>query len=187
MGLRQRALADEFAAAYQQQVDFVWRILARQGVPDSALEDATQEVFIVAHRRWGVWEPDPLRPWLYGVARRVAATHHRSQGRELRKRAALPSPAPAPSIDERLEDRARLDVLAAAIAALEPEQREVFSLVDLDELSAPEAARALGCKLNTVYSRLRRARAKVARALAHHEADGSTAPRHARSERSGAA
>jgi len=39
-------------------------------------------------------------------------------------------------------------------------------LADVEGLSAPEIADALGCKLNTVYSRLRRARDAVVRAMA---------------------
>lgn len=171
MGQPRRAPTAEFTAAYRANADFVWRVLARFGVPDAGLEDAMQEVFIVAHRRWGAWEGQAsIRAWLYGVARRVASTHHRTQSRQRRKRDALPTPAPEPGLDERLEDRARLDALAQAIASLDEDQRHVFALVDIEELSAPEAAAALGCKLNTVYSRLRRARAKVTSAMAAHEA-----------------
>ena len=131
-----------------------------------------QEVFIVAHRRWGAWEGQAsIRAWLYGVARRVASTHHRTASRQRRKQEALPRPAPEPSLDVRLEDRARLDALSRAIASLEDDQRDVFTLADIEELTAPEIAEALGCKLNTVYSRLRRARAKVTSAMEQFEAD----------------
>ena len=67
--------------------------------------------------------------------------------------------------------RARLDALSRAIASLEDDQRDVFTLADIEELTAPEIAEALGCKLNTVYSRLRRARAKVTSAMEQFEAD----------------
>lgn len=170
------ALSDEFAEAYRAHVDFVWRALARRGVPEEQLEDATQEVFVIMHRRWGAWGPGGSpRAWLYGVVRRVASTQHRARRRRTRKLAALPAPVDPPPIDQHLADRHRLDALARVIDQLEPERRDVFVLIDLEGLSAPEAAAALGCKLNTVYSRLRRARASIAQAMAEVDDDCSPA------------
>jgi RNA polymerase sigma-70 factor (ECF subfamily) len=164
-------LSDEFAEAYRAHVDFVWRVLARLGLPDEQLEDATQEVFVIMHRRWGTWAEGMERGWLYGVARRIAANQHRSRQRRRRKLAALPTPSEAPRADERLEDRHRLDALARALERLDPEQRDVFVLFEIEGLSASEVAATLDCKLNTVYSRLRRARAAIVRAMAQYDAD----------------
>ena len=44
----------------------------------------------------------------------------------------------------------------------------MFVLMELEELSAPEVSEALGVPLNTVYSRLRLARADFERAVAKH-------------------
>ena len=52
----------------------------------------------------------------------------------------------------------RRQALLNALDALSDEQRAVFVLADLEELSAPEIASTLEVKLNTVYSRLRSAR-----------------------------
>ncbi len=170
MALRSRALTAEFTAAYRAHVAFVWRELARQGVPPAMLEDALQEVFVIAHRHWGAWEGRAsMRAWLHGVARRVAANQRRGQRRHQTKLDELPAPAPEPPFDEQLAARDRLDVLARVVAELEPERREVFVLAEIEGMSAPEIADALQCKLNTVYSRLRRARATVARVMAELE------------------
>ncbi len=160
------ALSAEFTAVYRDHADFVWRTLARRGVAVADLEDATQEVFVVTHRRWGAWEGRAsIRAWLFGVARHVATTYHRSEGRQRRKLDALLPPSDEPPLDDRIDAQTRLDALAAAIAALDPERRDVFVLADIEGFSAPEIADALDCKLNTVYSRLRRARATVAAAM----------------------
>lgn len=172
--VHQRAtLSHEFADAYRAHVDFVWRVLARRGVPDEQLEDATQEVFVIMHRRWGAWDSNSQRAWLYGVARRVASAQHRTRARRSRKLAALPAPPEPPRADDRLDDQHRLDALAQTLAQLDADRRDVFVLVELEGLSAPEVAAALGCKLNTVYSRLRRARAAVAQAMAQYDAEPS--------------
>jgi RNA polymerase sigma-70 factor (ECF subfamily) len=161
------ALSAEFEALYHEHIDFVWRTLRRFGVPAAALDDATQDVFVVVHRRFGAWEQRAsVRAWLFGVCKRVAAKHRRGLERHARKVAALPEPAAPRELDERVADRDRLERIARAIDGLAPERREVYTLAELEGLSAPEIADALGCKLNTVYSRLRRARADLAIALA---------------------
>ncbi|MFV8751015.1 RNA polymerase sigma factor [Nannocystaceae bacterium ST9] len=169
-----RATKAEFEAAYRAHFGFVWRVLARQGVPAVALEDAAQEVFMVAHRHWGAWEGQAsIRAYLFGVARRVAGTARRTRQRQQTKLDALPEPPRDPAIDEQFDDRQRLDRLARAIERLEPSRREVFVLADVEGLSAPEIADALGCKLNTVYSRLRRAREAIVHAMAELDARAS--------------
>ncbi|EDM75056.1 hypothetical protein PPSIR1_38921 [Plesiocystis pacifica SIR-1] len=180
MAVRHPVPRAAFEAAYGEHVDFVWRALARHGVERAALEDATQEVFLVAHRHWGAWEGQAsMRAWLWGVARRVASTHLRTRNRRARKHGslvALLSSSSRPEaggggLDARLDDRARLRTLAAAIDALEPKLREVFVLADLEDMTAPAIAELLGCNLNTIYTRLRRARAKIRAAMS--EAEGS--------------
>ncbi len=47
----------------------------------------------------------------------------------------------------------------------------MFGLFEIEGLSASEVAATLDCKLNTVYSRLRRARAAIVRAMAQYDAD----------------
>ncbi|MFO7565140.1 MAG: sigma-70 family RNA polymerase sigma factor [Enhygromyxa sp.] len=161
------ALSEQFEALYHEHFEFVWRTLRRFGVPAAALDDATQDVFVVVHRRFGAWEQRAsVRAWLFGVSKRVAAKHRRGLERHARKLAALPEPAAPALLEDRVADRKRLERIARAIETLAPERREVYVLADLEGLSAPEIADALGCKLNTVYSRLRRARADLEAALA---------------------
>jgi RNA polymerase sigma-70 factor (ECF subfamily) len=52
------------------------------------------------------------------------------------------------------------------LEAMEPDKREVFALMELEQLSAPAVAEMIGVPLNTVYSRLRLARARFEQALA---------------------
>lgn len=164
------ALLAEFEALYDEQFAFVWRSLRSFGVPQASLEDATQDVFVVVHRRFGAWEQLPsLRAWLHGVARRVAASRRRTDQRHLRKLEALPRPQNVRAIDGRVDARQQLERIALAIDALAPERREVYVLAEIEGLRPPEIAAMLGCKLNTVYSRLRRAREQLGPALAQLE------------------
>ena len=164
--LAQKRLASEFEAFYAKHFAFVWRTLRRFGIREAALDDATQDVFVVVHRRFGAWEDRSERAWLYVVARRVASTHRRGADRHERKLAALKlAGEEREDVERRVGNRARLERAARALDSLEPGRRQVYILMELEGFSAPEAAAALGCKLNTVYSRLRRARAEMSAAL----------------------
>lgn len=151
-----------FAALYDAHVGFVWRNLRRLGVPEANLDDATQDVFLVLHRRMNDLPPDGARGWIFGITRRVAADHRRL-GRRRTTVALEPGrePAYAGEADVARADAARL--VHAALAALSPDQRDVLVLIDLEQMPAPEASVALGVGLNTVYSRLRLARAAFER------------------------
>jgi RNA polymerase sigma-70 factor (ECF subfamily) len=52
---------------------------------------------------------------------------------------------------------------------LSPDQRDVFVLAELEQLTAPEIAVATSTPLNTVYSRLRLARARFNELVAAQE------------------
>jgi RNA polymerase sigma-70 factor, ECF subfamily len=141
--------------------DTVWRALKRLGVPESGVDDAAQQVFMVASRRLDEIEPSGERPYLLGVALRVAADARRTlrRRREVQlddARELLPDPA-APPEDLLDDNRARL-ALGAYLASMPDEMREAFVLFELEEMSAPEVAAALGVPVGTVASRVRRAR-----------------------------
>lgn len=149
-------------------MEFVWRVLRRLGVPDRSVDDAVQDVFVVVHRRLADFQGrSSLRTWLYGIARRVARDQRR---RDQRRGEAVELPAEvagaAPDPRQAAEDAEALRALRGLLAALPDEQREVFVLAELEQMTAPEIAEATGAKLNTVYSRLRLARAAFNRGVA---------------------
>jgi RNA polymerase sigma-70 factor (ECF subfamily) len=163
-----RAMAREFSEFYEEHFDFVWRTLRYLGLHESSLDDAVQDIFLVAHRRLAEFESrSSPRTWLFGIAVHVVRAHRRGYRRRQRlleeaSRVTPPSPAtPFDSVAHR--DMARM--LAQALESLPEPQRAVFILADLEHVTAPVIAQSFGIKLNTVYSRLRAARAHVARLL----------------------
>lgn len=159
--------AETFRALFRAQHGFVWRILARLGVPEAALDDATQEVFFVAYRRRTDYDAaTPIRSWLYGIARRVAADVRRGHARSERRLRAMPSPERDDDPSEALRRSEAAAIVIAFLDTLDEDTRMTFVLMELEGMTAPEVAVAEGVKLNTVYSRLRRARAAFARVLA---------------------
>lgn len=162
----------EFASLYHRHHAFVWRILRRMGVPAAALDDATQDVFVVVHRRRDDLHADAsVRSWLFGIARRVASDVHRRQRRVQRKLEALPTPTnAAPPLDDAVARSEAADFVRSFLGQLDEGHRMVFVLADVEGLTAPEIAEALGLKVNTVYSRLRNARRRFERAVTRRAA-----------------
>lgn len=161
----------EFASLYHRHHGFVWRILRRLGVPPAALDDATQEVFVVVHRRRHDLRADAsVRSWLFGIARRVAADLHRGQHRRDRKHDALQPPGDAPPLDDALARSEAAEFVRSFLERLDEGHRMVFALSDIEGMTAPEISEALELKVNTVYSRLRKARLDFERAVARREA-----------------
>jgi RNA polymerase sigma-70 factor, ECF subfamily len=153
-----RAGAD-FERLYTEHFEFVWRTLRRLGVQPPGLDDAVQDVFIVLLKREAEFHGrSSHRTWLYGIASNVAHAYRRKQKRAGETAPLDDEPALSPSPLERASDAQAARVLERFLASLDDAKRDVFILVELEQLSAPEIAEALGVKLNTVYSRLRAAR-----------------------------
>ncbi|WAS91786.1 RNA polymerase sigma factor [Nannocystis punicea] len=166
--------AREFHAIYRREFEFVWASARRFGVPPEAVDDAVQEVFLTAYRRLDHldYEVSP-RAWLYGVTRRVASHYRRSASRRARRAEALRLlPPPSESPQQRVDAAQQLDHL---LGRLGPGNRTVFEMVELLGMSGPEVAAELGQPLNTVYSRLRLARAQLQALVSPQELEARVA------------
>lgn len=164
-----------FEELYDRYFDFVWRSLRRLGVRDASLDDAAQDVFVVVHEKLAGFEGrSSLKTWLFGITLRVAASHRRNARR--RDASELPDALADGSELGPHEQTARVEaarLLHALLDALPDDRRAVFVMIELEQLSAPDVAEALGVPLNTVYSRLRKARSEFEAALARHRARSS--------------
>lgn len=155
-----------FDELYETHFGFVWRSLARLGVLSASLDDATQDVFIVVHRRLGEYEARAsVRSWLFAIALRVARDYRRTRARKDGK------VDPLDDFENELEsgdsqrspesEVARAEarrIVVDFLESLSAEQRDVFVLMELEQLTAPETARELGIEPRLVYSRREAAR-----------------------------
>ena len=163
-----------FDSVYDEHFPFVWRSVRRLGVAEASVDDVTQEVFLVVHRRLADFEGrSSLKTWLYGVVLRVVRGHRRTLQRKTRPQggeleAIEDTTAATPY--ESAEKAQAVRLLHALLDALDDDKREVFVLAELEQLPAPEIAEATGTNVNTVYSRLRAARREFEEAVARHRA-----------------
>jgi RNA polymerase sigma-70 factor (ECF subfamily) len=163
-----RELDLSFDELFEAYATFVWRVLGRLGVASSDLADTSQEVFLVVHRRLHDFEGrSSVKSWIYGICIRVAAAWrrkpHRAHERALDESALENA---TDSQDEELEQRRAREKLAQVLERLDEDKRAVFVLYELEELTMPQVAEALGCPLTTAYSRLHAARKTVRAAFA---------------------
>lgn len=168
-----------FEDVYDTQFPFVWRAAQSLGVPEAALDDVVQEVFLVVYRRLEEFEGRAaLTTWLYEVVLRVSRDFRRTQRRRAPHMLHAEGPADpdtlAASPDEGPHEHAAhkeaARVLCTLLDQLDDDKREVFVLAELEQAPASAIADALGVPVNTVYSRLRLARQAFDDALARHTA-----------------
>ncbi|MEV4812202.1 RNA polymerase sigma factor [Micromonospora avicenniae] len=135
--------------------------LRRTEQPEDAA-DVVAETFLVAWRRSYEMPADAeVRLWLYGVARRVLANHHRTGlrrerlGERLRHRLRdVVAADPGREVPERL-------AIQAALARLGELDREVLTLTIWEGLEPREVAAVLRVNPAAVRTRLLRARARL--------------------------
>jgi RNA polymerase sigma-70 factor (ECF subfamily) len=157
--------ANDCFPVYRRELDYLIGSLRRLGVPPRDIEDVLHEVFLVMLRRWDEYDRSrPLRPWLFGIAFRVASGYRRRTNRELlsdnydaEDLGARPDELVATIHDRRL--------LLKALAAVPIERRAVLILREVDEVTMRDIAEQLSIPLFTAYSRLRKARRELDAAL----------------------
>jgi RNA polymerase sigma-70 factor (ECF subfamily) len=152
-------------AIYREHFDFVWSVLRRLGVDEADVDDASQDVFVIAHRRLGQFEGRAaVRTWLYSIAMRVAANRRRKHARRDALLVRMPGAVPDDLEDLAARGQARA-ILERLLDRLDEHKRVVFVLAELEELTVPAIADLVGENPRTIYSRLRAARAAVANDL----------------------
>lgn len=165
-----------FEQVYREHFAFVFRNARRLGIPSAQVDDVVQDVFLVVHRRLPEYEPRaPMRAWLYRILFLVAVDARRRARRaeDGVEDGAIIEGLAAPSHtepDRRAEQADARRVLEGILSKMPEERRMTFVLAELEQLSAPEIAEAMGENVNTVYSRLRLARRDFEAAVARYQA-----------------
>jgi RNA polymerase sigma-70 factor (ECF subfamily) len=164
-------VARSFEEVYEEHVQFVWRTIRAMGIPKELVPDAAQDVFVVVHRKMADFDGrHAFKTWLFHIVYRVVCEYRRKLRRAatqqpLDETIELPSVREAEST-QWIERHEATTLLAELLAELDDEKRAVLVLAEIEEMTAPEIAAATQTPLNTVYTRLRRARVQLTEALA---------------------
>lgn len=148
-------------SAFQSELDYVYRTLARLGVGPADIDDLAQDLFVILRGCWSEYDASrPLRPYLFGIAFRIAASYRRKRRREVLSGVVqIDDSAPGP--DDALSAKRSQRLLLAALERIPLKRRAVLIMHELDGIPVSEMAEALSLPLFTAYSRLRKARREL--------------------------
>jgi RNA polymerase sigma-70 factor (ECF subfamily) len=150
-----------FETLFERYRGPIWRFFRRRLADPAGAEELTQDVFLAVLQAAERYEARaPFRVYLFGIAYNVLLADRRKAGHRGAFETLdgeLPSPASA-DLDSAMWVR-------AALSALDPDDRDILMLREYEQLSYQEIADVRGIPLNTVRSRLFRARITLKAAL----------------------
>jgi RNA polymerase sigma-70 factor (ECF subfamily) len=153
---------------YEAHLGYVWHSLRRLGVAEKDLADVAHDVFVTVARALPTYDAQrPIKPWLFGVAFRVASDHlrlYRNTREVLGEEVEPPDIQPTP--EEALLDREAWDLVAECLGCLDLRLRAVLVMHDFSGHAVGDIAEALEIPVKTVYSRLRAGRLRFSAAAA---------------------
>ncbi len=143
---------------YAAHFEFVYRSAWRLGARADEIEDVCQEVFVVVFRKLSSFSDGRLTTWLYRIVANIVADRHRRS----RRRETLfglwggdtATRAESAQPDRELEGKEAKAFVDDVLRRMADKKREVFVLFEIEGLPGEEIALRLGCKLDTVWSRL---------------------------------
>ncbi|MDF2697828.1 MAG: polymerase sigma factor RpoE [Labilithrix sp.] len=145
----------------------VHRFLRSLGVPGDAIDDAAQDVFLVAAKRIDEVRPGAEKAYLFSTAVRIAHVVRRRYFREAPtddiEETAGESNAASP--DELLDQKRAEELLGRLLAGLSEELRSAFVLYEIEGMTLTEIAKIVDVPRATAASRVRRSREEFQRRL----------------------
>ena len=149
---------EAFETLFDRHRDTIWRFFRRRLADAARAEELVQDVFLAVFRNATRYEPrSSFRSYLFGIAFNTVLAERRKAARTATEPLA-DVPATAVDPDAALWVR-------SALATLHPDEREIVMLREYEQLSYQEIADLLRVPLNTVRSRLFRARMDLRAAL----------------------
>jgi RNA polymerase sigma-70 factor, ECF subfamily len=151
-------------ALYAAHATTVWRWVRRLTGSPVDVDDLVQEVFLQAHRSLpGFRGASQEATWLYRITARVVSRHRRARHASAKREGestATPAAAP-PTPEDQVQGAQAEALLYRALDGLNDRQRALLIAFELEELSGPQIAEALGIKQSTLWVQLHRARAAL--------------------------
>jgi RNA polymerase sigma factor (sigma-70 family) len=146
--------AEAYRALLHDIAPVVARWLRRWVADPDDIDDLAQDTLMTVHRARHTYDPSrPLEPWLFAIARHVAADHLQRRRIRLARELSVGAVPPAAAVAEGDPERRLEEVLAR----LPARQREAFELLKLEGLSLEEGAARAGTTVGALKVRAHRA------------------------------
>ena len=161
----ERSAGEQFEALYQRTFPRVYAYVASMLRDRSAAEEVTAQAFERAYRKRASYRAGRGTPeaWLFGIARHAAL----DELRRLKRRAPLeadPEDLSAVAPEDHAEGVVRRETVRAALATLDPRDRDLVALKFQAGLSNAEIGRVLAMSESNVGTKLHRTMEKLRRA-----------------------
>ena len=154
---------DAFEEIYRKSVDLVYGVSFRMTRNSEDAQEITQDVFLKVYKNLSSFEHrSSLRTWIYRITinatltfRKKACSHKEISLDEI-------GVEKFSSSDKKFSTKAETEeVVDRMLSALNPDQKACMILRNLEGLSYEEIAQTLKININTVRTRLKRAREKL--------------------------
>jgi RNA polymerase sigma-70 factor (ECF subfamily) len=136
----------------------VWRFLRHLGVPERAVDDAAQDVFLIASNRIDEIHVGSEQSFLFNTAFRLAQTQRRMGARESLEGEIDLGVDQSPTPEDKLDKKQARALAYRLLDELEDDLRHVFVLYEIEGMTMQRIATTIDVPIGTVASRLRRAR-----------------------------
>jgi RNA polymerase sigma-70 factor, ECF subfamily len=131
--------------------------LRRRVADPNELEDVCQETLIAIYESRHTYQPTrPVEPWIFAIARHVAANHYRRHKTRTRWQELLDE-LPDRAHDMMENEASCMVRFRQALGQLPAFQREAFVMTKIDGLSLLEASERTGASVGTLKVRVHRA------------------------------
>jgi RNA polymerase sigma-70 factor, ECF subfamily len=148
---------------YERHFGKVARLVHALGIVDSEADDLCQEIFLIVYRHLGSFRGEArLATWIHRLSTREAIRY--AKRRRLKRalldmwKRALPPTLPR---DWTENEAARRQYMTHLLGRLSPERRLALVLFEIEGRPVQEIADLCGCAVNTVWTRIHRARTQL--------------------------
>lgn len=155
----QNGQLDKLATLFENNHVALFNYFLRSGHNRSSSEDLVQETFMkVLAYRSSFNGSSSFRSWLFGIARNTAVDHYRKyKNTQHHEDIEEMEVSNNENLTDTMEQKQRDDFFAKSLAQLPDEQRDILILSRFHQLNYEEISNLLGCNINTLKSRMRKA------------------------------
>lgn len=148
----------DFDRVYEENKEMVWKLASRYALSQPDREDLFQEVFLRVHKALPKFRGEAeLKTWIFRIAVNTSISHLKKQKRYKKLKEILER-FRVVEVREQEEANTTFEKLSRPLSKLNPLQRMILILADVQEKELKEIAQILKLPLGTVKSNLHRAR-----------------------------
>ncbi len=157
---------ESFEDIYKAYSDFVYNVAFRVVNNMDEAQEVTQEVFITVYHKLKSFKfKSSFKTWIYRITINSAINFAKKRSKEQSRIAEFNDKnefnRTVDFVSEKIEEEQHEKVISTLLEALNPDQRACVVLRSIEGLSYQEIAKSLNININTVRSRLKRAREKL--------------------------